>query len=144
MLTESALKYYAYSGNAAVMQLAINVATWHLDHGMTKSTDSWPSVPHSEGPFGTLNYAGANQADGVETWSLIRSVNWVMPGCSSISIPAMYVSATRLFRMRRCFVASKVRTGTIFTITLAFPRQWSNRSSGGRLLRRCDRPDPAL
>jgi hypothetical protein len=65
MLTESALKYYAYSGNANVMQLAINVATWHLDHGMTTTGDNWPGVPYSEGPYGSLTYGGANQADGV-------------------------------------------------------------------------------
>jgi hypothetical protein len=65
MLTESALKYYAYSGNANVVQLAINVATWQLDHGMTSATDSWPNVPYSEGAYGSLTYAGANQADGV-------------------------------------------------------------------------------
>jgi hypothetical protein len=65
MLIESALKYYAYSGNANVMQLAINVATWHLNHGMTSTSDSWASVPYSEGPYGSLTYNGANQADGV-------------------------------------------------------------------------------
>lgn len=65
MLIESALKYYAYSGNSNVMQLAINVATWHLNHGMTSASDSWASVPYSEGPYGSLTYNGANQADGV-------------------------------------------------------------------------------
>jgi hypothetical protein len=65
MLVESALKYYGYSGNADVMQLAINVATWHLDHGMTTANDNWPGVPYSEGAYGSLNYGGANQADGV-------------------------------------------------------------------------------
>ena len=64
MLTESALKYYGYSGNVDVMQLAENVALWHLDHGMTLSTDSWPSVPYSEGAAGSLTYGGAPQ-DGV-------------------------------------------------------------------------------
>ncbi|MDP4264139.1 MAG: Ig-like domain-containing protein [Bacteroidota bacterium] len=65
MLTESALKYYQYSGNASVMQLAENVALWHLDHGMTTATDSWANVPYSEGRFGSLTYGGAPQADGV-------------------------------------------------------------------------------
>ncbi len=65
MLIESGLKYYAYSGNANVMQLAIDVATWHLDHGMTLATDSWANVPYSEGPYGSLTYNGANTADGV-------------------------------------------------------------------------------
>jgi hypothetical protein len=65
MLTESALKYYGYSGNANVMQLAATVALWHLDHGMTTATDSWPGVPYSEGAYGTTTYSGANVADGV-------------------------------------------------------------------------------
>ncbi|TMI68367.1 MAG: T9SS type A sorting domain-containing protein, partial [Bacteroidetes bacterium] len=65
MLIESGLKYYAYSGNANVMQLAIDVAIWHLDHGMTLPTDSWANVPYSEGPYGSLTYNGANTADGV-------------------------------------------------------------------------------
>ncbi len=65
MLIECALKYYAYSGDASVMQLANDVALWHLDHGMTTTTDSWPSVPYSEGPYGSTTYHGANQSDGV-------------------------------------------------------------------------------
>jgi hypothetical protein len=65
MLIESGLKYYAYTGNANVMQLAIDVANWHLDHGMTLPTDSWANVPYSEGPYGSLTYNGANTADGV-------------------------------------------------------------------------------
>lgn len=60
MLTESALKYYGYSGNANVMQLASNVALWHLDHGMTLPADNWPSVPYASGDAGTLNYNGAD------------------------------------------------------------------------------------
>jgi hypothetical protein len=65
MLVESALKYYAYSGNASVMLLAENVALWQLDHGMTTATDSWASVPYSEGAAGSVNYGGASPADGV-------------------------------------------------------------------------------
>ena len=61
MLVESALKYYAYSGNTSVMQLAETVALWHLDHGMTLSTDSWASVPYSDGDAGSLTYGGAPQ-----------------------------------------------------------------------------------
>ncbi len=64
MMIESALKYYGYSGNGNVVQLANDVATWHLDHGMTIATDNWPNVPYSEGASGTLTYGGAPQ-DGV-------------------------------------------------------------------------------
>jgi hypothetical protein len=64
MLIESAIKYYNYSGNAGVMQLAEAVALWHLDHGMTTAGDSWSSVPYSEGQAGSTTYGGAPQ-DGV-------------------------------------------------------------------------------
>ncbi len=63
MLIESALKYYAYSGNTNVMQLANDVAIWQLDHGMTLTTDSWPRVPYSSGNAGSLNYAGASMGN---------------------------------------------------------------------------------
>ena len=59
MLAESAQKYYLYSGNSAVMQLAENVALWHLDHGMTLSTDKWALVPYSSGDPGSLTYGGS-------------------------------------------------------------------------------------
>lgn len=59
MLTESALKYYAYSGDSAPVTLAQNVATWQLDHGMTASTDNWASVPYASGDAGSLTYDGA-------------------------------------------------------------------------------------
>jgi hypothetical protein len=65
MLIESGLKYYGYSGNANVMQLANDVALWQLDHGMTTATDNWPSVPYSEGASGSTTYEGATPADGV-------------------------------------------------------------------------------
>lgn len=61
MLIEAACKYYGYSGNVNVMQLAENVGLWHLDHGMTLATDSWSSVPYSEGVSGSLTYGGAPQ-----------------------------------------------------------------------------------
>lgn len=64
MLIESAIKYYSYSANTSVMQLAEAVAIWHLDHGMTNANDSWASVPYSEGQAGSTNYGGAPQ-DGV-------------------------------------------------------------------------------
>jgi hypothetical protein len=60
MLIESALKYYNYSANLNVMQLAKNVALWHLDHGMTLPTDNWSSVPYASGDAGSLNYNGAD------------------------------------------------------------------------------------
>ncbi len=59
MLTESALTYYAYSGDAAVVAKAVELATWSLDHGMTAATDAWPGVPYASGDAGSLTYRGA-------------------------------------------------------------------------------------
>ncbi len=59
MLTESALKYFNYSANTNVMQLATDVALWHLDHGMTLVGDNWPNVPYASGDAGSLIYKGA-------------------------------------------------------------------------------------
>lgn len=60
MLTESALEYYQYSGDARVMTLAQNVATYSLDHGMTQAADNWSSVPYASGDSGSLTYDGAD------------------------------------------------------------------------------------
>jgi hypothetical protein len=64
MLTESAIKYYGYSGNQAVMQLATNVALWHLDHGMTSITDNWSNVPYASSDVASLTYNGADVGNG--------------------------------------------------------------------------------
>jgi hypothetical protein len=70
-MEESAQKYYLYSGDAAVMQVAKDVALWQLDHGMTLASDSWPLVPYASSDAGSLTYAGAvygngnGQGDGV-------------------------------------------------------------------------------
>lgn len=60
MLTESALKYYAYSGNIAPVQLAQNIASWQISHGMSKPTDNWANVPYSSGDAGSATYQGAS------------------------------------------------------------------------------------
>ncbi len=59
MLIESAVNYYAYSGNAEVLNLAKGVADQQLASGMTKSTDNWANVPYASGDSGSLTYQGA-------------------------------------------------------------------------------------
>ena len=59
MLAESALKYYGYSGNIAVVNLAENVAIALLNNGMTPSGWNWPGVPYACGDSGSLIYQGA-------------------------------------------------------------------------------------
>ncbi len=60
MLTESALTYYAYSGDAAVVAKAVELASWALDHGMTSASDAWPSVNYASGDSDSLTYGGAS------------------------------------------------------------------------------------
>jgi hypothetical protein len=60
MLIESALRYYQYSGDAAVLQIARNVADHHLANGMTAAGDNWASVPYASGDAGSLTYKGAS------------------------------------------------------------------------------------
>ena len=59
MLTESALKYYGYSGNIAAVNLAENIATALLTNGMTPSGWNWANVPYASGDAGSLIYQGA-------------------------------------------------------------------------------------
>jgi hypothetical protein len=63
MLTDSALAYYAYSGNAAIMGLVGSVLTYQLDHGMTPSNWNWPNVAFASGDAGALTYQGAHLGD---------------------------------------------------------------------------------
>lgn len=63
MLVESALKYYAYSGDMGPVTLARQVASWQLTNGMTKATDNWAKVPYSSGDAGSLTYQGASYGD---------------------------------------------------------------------------------
>ncbi|HUS26337.1 MAG TPA: LamG-like jellyroll fold domain-containing protein [Nevskiaceae bacterium] len=60
MLIESALNYYAYSGNTEVLTLAKNLADHHLANGMTLATDNWANVPYSSGDSNSLTYHGAS------------------------------------------------------------------------------------
>jgi hypothetical protein len=63
MLIESALKYYAYSGNIAVVQKVEELATHQLDNGMTPSDWVWGGVPYASSDAGSLSYRGAAYGD---------------------------------------------------------------------------------
>jgi hypothetical protein len=63
MLTESALKYYGYSGNIQVIGLATAVATAQLDNGMTPAGWHWANVPYASSDPGSLTYGGAAAGD---------------------------------------------------------------------------------
>lgn len=63
MLIESALAYYAYSGDAAVLAFARSLADHHLDSGLTPVGWEWPGVPYASGDAGSLVYQGAAYGD---------------------------------------------------------------------------------
>lgn len=60
MTIESAIKYYAYSGNTAAITVAKRMADQQLSTGMTAASDSWASVPYASGDSGSLTYSGAS------------------------------------------------------------------------------------
>ena len=60
MFIESALAYYAYSGNPAVLAFATGAADFDLAHGLTLPTDSWAGVPYASGDSDSTTYQGAS------------------------------------------------------------------------------------
>jgi hypothetical protein len=63
MFIESALAYYAYSGDTALLTFAQSLADHHLDAGLTPSGWVWPNVPYASGDAGSLTYQGAAYGD---------------------------------------------------------------------------------
>jgi hypothetical protein len=57
-IIESALAYYAYSGDDRVITLARQLADYQLDNGMTAASGVWPSVPYASGCGGCLIFDG--------------------------------------------------------------------------------------
>lgn len=55
---ESALAYYAYSGDSRVVALAREVTDYHLNRGMTAPIGAWPSVPYASGCGGCVIFDG--------------------------------------------------------------------------------------
>ncbi len=60
MFTESAIKWYRYSGDAQALGFAQNLLDHHLANGMTLPTDNWASVPYASGDDDSLTYRGAS------------------------------------------------------------------------------------
>ena len=63
-MIESALAYYAYAGDARVIQLARSMADYHLAHGLTPSGWAWAGVPYASGCGNCTEYNGAGTSDG--------------------------------------------------------------------------------
>ncbi len=65
MFVDSALRYYAYSGDAEVLTTVVLPFADHLlSSGMTEPTDAWASVPYSCSDYLSLTYHGANLTTG--------------------------------------------------------------------------------
>ncbi len=58
-IIESALRYYAYSGDGRVITLARQMVDYHLDNGMTAAGGVWPSVPYASGCGNCLVFDGS-------------------------------------------------------------------------------------
>lgn len=63
MFVESGLRYYQFTGDQRVMNIAKAVVDHHLANGMTAPGDSWSSVPYASADAGSLTYDGASYGD---------------------------------------------------------------------------------
>ena len=59
MLTDSAILYYAYSGDANVIPLVRAMLDHHIVNGSTEETDAWSAVPYASSDAGNPRYRGA-------------------------------------------------------------------------------------
>ncbi len=62
MLTDSALRWFAYSGDRAPLELARGLLDHQLAHGTTKPTATWASVPYASADAGSLEWKGADDS----------------------------------------------------------------------------------
>lgn len=62
MLTDSAVLWYAFSGDDAAVALARRVLDYQLEHGTTPPDWDWASVPYASANPGDVDYRGADDA----------------------------------------------------------------------------------
>ena len=55
---ESARLYYAYTGDASVMQIATGLVDYALAHGTSPSTFAWPNFPYTTTNAGDIEFRG--------------------------------------------------------------------------------------
>jgi hypothetical protein len=60
MLADSAVLWYAFSGDEAAVDLARRALDYHLLHGMTPADWDWASVPYASANPGDVEYRGAD------------------------------------------------------------------------------------
>jgi len=66
MLTDSAMLYYAYSGDEEVMPLIKAMLDQHITKGSTRPTDAWAEVPYASADGGSEYYRGATDTKYVQ------------------------------------------------------------------------------
>lgn len=62
MLSESAVLWYAFSGDDEAVRLIRRALDYQLDHGTTPREWSWASVPYASAGAGDVDYSGADDA----------------------------------------------------------------------------------
>lgn len=63
MLTDSAVRYYAFSADSAAVDVARRALAYQIAHGTTPKDWDWPGVPFASAGAGDLDYRGAD-----DTW----------------------------------------------------------------------------
>lgn len=59
---ESARLYYAYTGDASVMDIVRKLVDYTLDHGISPATFAWPNFPYTTTNAGDLEFRGFTSA----------------------------------------------------------------------------------
>jgi hypothetical protein len=62
MLTDFAVRWYAFSGDADAVRVARKALDYHLAHGTTPGDWAWARVPFASAGAGDADYAGADDA----------------------------------------------------------------------------------
>ncbi|MBE0540496.1 MAG: Ig-like domain-containing protein [Verrucomicrobia bacterium] len=65
MLADSAVMYYAYSGDYAVINLVRGLLDHQLQYGTTPANYAWAKVPWSTAAAGSINYGNDSTVEGV-------------------------------------------------------------------------------
>ena len=60
MLIDSALQYYAFSGEGEPLAIARKLADFQIAHGTSPAKAEWASVPFSSAPHGSTEWGGAD------------------------------------------------------------------------------------
>ena len=83
MLTDSAVLWYAFSGDRAAVDVARKALDYQLAHGTTPAGWDWARVPYASANAGDVDYRGADDAwcdfcgrgDGTASSSRTRSAS---------------------------------------------------------------------